>query len=168
MSSSRERAAIGRAPVERKLVTASSSGGASSTTAGALAAATWLRTRGVSPPSRTRWHVEIALDVVHDRAPTDYDDASATRFHLNIYTEEWSVYFLHHGRSSWIRVTDIAFVHGRDDHHLLALVPPLKDVGRLLRQLETTHDIRFQRQHAAIHTNLPNAEPTIRDWLASL
>ena len=167
MSSSRERAASGRSAVERKPVTASSGGGASSTTAGALAAATWLRSRGVSP-TVTRWHVEIALDVINDRAPTDYDDTRATRFHLNIYTEEWGVYFLHRGRSSWIRVTDIAFVHGRDEYKLLGLVPALKDVGRLLRQLEQSHEIKFQRQHAAVHTNMPQSERAIREWIASL
>jgi len=168
MSSSRERAASGKSVVERKLVTAESSIGASSTTAGALAATTWLRTRGVSSPTVTRWHVEIALDVINDRAPTDYDDALATRFHLNIYAEEWGIYFLHRGRSSWIRVTDIAFVHGRDEYKLLGIVPALKDIGRLLRQLEQSHKINFQRQHAAVHTNLPQAERAIRDWLSSL
>ncbi|HEX5064164.1 MAG TPA: hypothetical protein VFV99_32535 [Kofleriaceae bacterium] len=165
-SSSRERAASGRRAVERKPVAASSSGGASTTTAGALAAATWLRTRGMSSP--TRWHVEIALDVMNDRAPTDFDETRATRFHLNIYTEEWGVHFVHRGRSSWIRVTDIAFVHGRDEYKLLGILPALKDVGRLLRQLEQTHEIKFQRQHAAVHTNMPQAERAIREWIASL
>lgn len=167
MSSSRERAASGRFIAERKLVTASS-GGAANATAGSLASSTWLRTRGIGSPSIKRWHVEIALDVLTDRAPTDYDETSATRFHLNIYTEEWGVYFCHAALSSWIRVTDIPFVHGRDDYRLLGIVPALKDIGQLLRQIERAHGIQFQRRHATVQTNIPGAEQAIRDWICSL
>ncbi|HEY5951974.1 MAG TPA: hypothetical protein VIV40_41040 [Kofleriaceae bacterium] len=143
-------------------------GGGSATTAGALASATWLRGRGATPPSTTRWHVEIALDVVNERAPSEFDEATATRFHLDIYTEEWGFFFCNHGRSSWIRVTDIAFVHGRDDFQLLTWTPALKDIGQLLRRIEREHHIAFQRSHASIKTNLPNIEPEIRAWLATL
>ena len=122
----------------------------------------------MTPPTATRWHVEIALDVQHDRAPTDFDESVATRFHLNIYSEEWGVYFCHAGRSSWIRVTDIAFVHGRDDYRLLAIMPPLEDVGTLLRRIEQQHGLGFQRRYASIKTNVPSLEPAIRGWVAAL
>lgn len=140
----------------------------SSPPAGALAAAAWLRSRGTTPPTTTRWHVEITLDVVDRRPPTEFDDRTATRFHLDIYSEEWGVYFCHAALSSWIRVTDIAFVHGRDEHQLLARMPPLQDIGTLLRQLEQEHGVRFQRHHASIATNLPNIEPAIRSWVTML
>jgi hypothetical protein len=115
-----------------------------------------------------RWHIEIALDVSDAPALMDYDEKSATRFHLDIYSEEWGHYFCHGGRSSWIRVTDLAFVHGRDEHHLLGVTPSLRDVGQLLRHLEQKHAIRFRRDLALIRTNLAGAEPKIRQWLAAL
>ena len=160
------RAARDGVPARPDPMRAGVGGGVSSRTAGALAAETWLRGHGVTPPP-TRWHVEIALDIVHERAPTEFDEHTATRFHLDIYTEEWGVYFCHAGRSSWIRVTDIAFVHGRDDFHLLDVTPALKDIGQLLGQLERTHRIQFQRKHASIRTNLAGVEPAIRSWVAT-
>ena len=165
---SRSRVATARDMPRVDKRTVASSAGDIVGTAGALAAAVWLRGRGVPPPTHTRWHVEIALDVISERAPTEYDEMTATRFHLDIYKEEWGLYFCHAARSSWIRVTDIAFVHGRDDFHLLGLTPPLKDVGMLLRGLEQTYALRFQREHAAVKTNLPSLEPAIRSWVASL
>lgn len=138
-------------------------------TVGAQGAATWLAARGLTPPpSLERWHVEIALDVVDEPAPAEFDEATATRFHLDIYSEEWGVFFCHAGRASWIRVTDIAFVHGRDQHGLLVITPSLQDVGRLLRLLERQHQVKFQRAHASVRTNLASAEPPIRAWLQSL
>ena len=142
--------------------------GGSSSTAGARAAAAWLRARGEAPPAITRWHAEIALDVIHERAPSEFDEATATRFHLDIYGEEWGVFLCHAGRASWIRVTDVAFIHGRDDFKLLEHIPPLRDVGVLLRRFEHDHHVRFQRQHAAVVTNVPNLEPAIRRWIALL
>jgi hypothetical protein len=153
------------APADRSSV--ASSGGVTPNV-GAVAAATWLRTRGLTAPTMQRWHVEIALGVLHRRPPTDFDDTTATRFHIDIYMEEWGVYFCHAGRASWIRVTDIAFVHGRDDFQLLGCTPPLKEVGTLLRRVEQAHGLCFERQHAAIRTNLMNIEPAIRSWIASL
>lgn len=139
-----------------------------SATAGALAASAWLRDRTSSPPAIPRWHVEVALDVVNRRAPTEFDEVTATRFHVNIYAEEWGTFFCHEGRSSWIRVTDIPFVHGKDDFQLFAVMPPLRDVSRLLRRVEQANRIRFQRQHAAIDTNVPNLEGAILAWVATL
>src|SRR5690242_2350229 len=93
----------------------SSGGGSSSLTAGALASSTWLRSIGVTPPITQRWSVEIALEPSALRPSTDYDDRIATRFQLGIYAEEWGFFFCMHGKGSWIRVTDVPFVHGRDD-----------------------------------------------------
>lgn len=135
---------------------------------GAAAAATWFAARRLSSTANLRWHVEIALDTVDAPASTEFDERTATRFHIDIYSEEWGIFFCHGGRSSWIRVTDIAFVHGRDDFGLLPAMPSLKDVGTLLRQLEQHHGIQLQRQHAAVRTNLSGAEPAIRRWVATL
>jgi hypothetical protein len=122
----------------------------------------------VTPPATGRWFAEIALDVVHARAPSQFDETSATRFHLDIYADEWGVFFCHGGQSSWIRVTDIPFVHGRDDFGLLASIPALKDIGQLMRQLERGHRIQLQRPHATIRTNVAGAEPAIRAWVTTL
>ena len=100
--------------------------------------------------------------------PVEFDEATATRFHLAIYTEEWGVFFCHGGRWSWIRVTDLAFVHTRDDFGLLAWVPPLDQIGTLLRRVERDHALQFRRDRASIQTNLPNAETAVRSWLQGL
>jgi hypothetical protein len=145
------------------------SGGHKSSTYGALAADAWIRHRGAtSSTTPPRWHVEIALDVAQTRAPSEWDEATATRFHIDIYAEEWGFYVCHGGRSSWIRVTDIPFVHGRDDFTLLRWTPALGDIGELLRQFELTHSVRFQREHATIRTNIAMLEPAIRRWVAAI
>jgi hypothetical protein len=145
-------------------------GGTSMVTAGALASSTWLASRALSAPPDRRWHVEIALSTSTERAPvvTEHDGTAATSFHLDIYAEEWGFHVEAQGQSSWIRVTDIAFVHGRDDFRLMAVCPPLEDIGVLLRRFEQQHEVRFQRQHAAVTTNLNGAESTLRSWILSL
>lgn len=135
---------------------------------GAAGSTGWLHSLGHSPPTQTRWSVEIALDVAPEPAPFEWDDASATRFHVDVYSDEWGFYVCHAGRSSWIRVTDIAFVHGRDDFQLLKRTPSLDAIGALVRELEEAHGIRFQRHHAAIRTNLPKIEASVRAWIAKL
>lgn len=137
-------------------------------TDGALAAAGWLRDFGPTPPTTTRWHVEIALDVIHARAPTEWDETTASRFHLDVYAEEWGFYVCHGGHASWIRVTDVPFVHGRDDFKLIAATPALIEIGALVRRIESEHSIRFQREHATIRTNVAGIEPAIRRWLTKL
>lgn len=141
---------------------------ASWSSAGALAAASWLRQRGVPTTLATRWHVEIAMDTSDAPALPDYDERRATRFHIDIYSEEWGVFFCHGGRASWIRVTDIPFVHVCDQFSLLGVTPALKDIGGLLRLVEQRNVIRFQRHLALVRTNLVGAEPAIRRWLESL
>lgn len=137
-------------------------------TLGSLAAAAWLAARGGAAPTLERWHVEVALDVVQRRAPSEFDETTATRFHLDIYLEEWGVFFCHSGQSSRIRVTDIAFVHGRDDFQLLGVTPQLRDIGWLLRHVEQRAGLKFMREHADVKTNLPSVEPAVRSWIASL
>jgi hypothetical protein len=164
-----------RLTTAQNLAASGSVGGpGSGPTPGARDAAEWLAARTSGSAGTTtgaglqRWHVEIALDVAHGRAPSEFDEDTATRFHLDIYSEEWGLFFCHAGHASWIRVTDIPFVHGRDDFSLLALVPPLADIGKLIRRIEATHALAFQRAGAAVRTNVPSLEPAVRSWLATL
>jgi hypothetical protein len=154
-------------PATDSLEPVASAGGSSASPA-RVATEAWARARGITPPAHLRWHVEIAFDTSNGRPPSEFDETTATRFQLDIYSEEWGVFFCHQGRSSWIRTADAVFVHGRDEFQLLAIVPPLEDIGRLLRHVEQQQRIAFQRQHAAIRTNLPNAELAIRAWVLSL
>ena len=136
--------------------------------AGALATATWLSERGLLVEPRTSWSVSISLDVVDSRAPAAFADAIDTRLHIAIASTEWGFFFCHHSRASWIRVLDVPFVHERDDFGLRGRVPPLRDLGVLLRALEGPHRIRFRREHASIRSTIQDAEPAVREWLLEL
>lgn len=116
--------------------------------------------RGIRP-NEERWFVEIDLRDVRG-ARLD------TRFVLEVYSEEWGFHLHHLARSSWIRVTDVAFVHGRDDHELLAHLPRLREIGLFVREIERRYAIRFDREAAKIRTSIPNAEPVLRDWVAAI
>jgi len=105
------------------------------------------------------------MDVVPTPPVTDFDETTASRFHLDMYSEEWGMFFCHRGKSSWIRVTDIPFVHTRDDFSLLAITPALKEVGALVRKLEQMHDLKFRRDLALVRSNIAGAEPRARAWL---
>lgn len=136
---------------------------------GASEAHHWLKTLGLHPPpGRLRWHAEISLDVIDGPARVEFDERVDTRFHIDVYSEEWGFFFCHAARVSWIRVTDIAFVHGRDDHQLLTQTPAFENIGELLRRLEAKHNVHFNRQHAIIRTNIAAAEPQIRRWLLTI
>jgi hypothetical protein len=135
---------------------------------GVRAAVGWLEQRKLHPPTQKRWHVEVSLSTDDGPASVMYDERVDSRFHIDIYSEEWGVFFCHGGRASWIRVTDIAFVHGRDEFELLPRVPELHALGPFLRDLERRHGLAFRRQHALVRTNLPTAEPTIRRWIESI
>src|SRR5438477_6320181 len=137
-------------------------------TAGSIAASSWLSARGLPAVGRLRWHAEISLDVVDGPAPAEFDDKVATRFHIDLYSEEWGFFFCHAGKASWIRVTDVPFVHGRDDYQLIKSAPALEHVGDLIRRLEAEHTIQFRRDQARISTNLSSAETTIRAWVRAL
>jgi hypothetical protein len=137
-------------------------------TTGKLAAQSWLRNLGLTGLAVGPWHVEVTLEP-RDAAPgAVFDERRDTRFRIEIYSEEWGVFFCHAGKASWIRVTDIAFVHGRDDHGLLASMPRLEDIGLLLRAVERTYAVSFRREHALIRTNLPSIEGAVRLWIRSL
>ncbi len=145
-----------------------SAAGREPSSSGRLAAAGWLGDRGMQTPSLKRWHVEVSLATLDAPAPINYDDRSDTRFHVDVYSEEWGFFFCHQGRASWIRITDIAFVHGRDDFGLLAQVPALPDIGSLMRTLEARHQVEFRRKLALVRTNVPGSETQIRSWVESL
>lgn len=145
------------------------SGSHNATSLGVGEAHGWIKSLGLhAPPGAVRWHAEISLDVVDGPARIEFDDRVDTRFHIDVYSEEWGFFFCHAGRVSWIRITDIPFVHGRDEHQLLAQTPSLEHVGDLVRRLEAKHSVRFNRQHAIIRTNIAAAEPQIRRWLLTL
>lgn len=132
--------------------------------AGALAAGAWLSARGLSVAQHPRWEVAIALDVVDAQASAEVASARDTRFHIAIAASEWGFYFCHHSRASWIRVTDVPFIHERDDFELLPHVPPLRDLGQLVQRLEAKYRIQFRRKHASIKTTLPDIEQAVRIW----
>ena len=123
------------------------------TTLGAEAAHRWRLALGLA--SVPHWFAEIAI-------PADRD----AQFDLHLYAEEWGFTFARASRTSWIRVTDIAFVHGRDDHGLLARTPDLLAIHLLLAELERAHGLAFHRDTASVRTNLPDATNVIREWIA--
>jgi hypothetical protein len=135
---------------------------------GAFAALAWLRERDPAATSNGRWYAEISLDVIASTAAYEFDETTATRFHLDIYREEWGVWFCHRGRSSRIVCSDAIRVLGADHYNLLAIMPRLRDIGGLIQRLESAHGIHFAREHAALCTNLPAQEPAIRAWVRSL
>jgi hypothetical protein len=138
-----------------------------SSTAGRLASSAWLAQRRLIPKANN-WEVEIALHVHEQPATFDALDSFASRFHINVYSEEWGYFFSHQGRCSWIRITDIPFVHGRDDFNLLTATPPLREIGSLIRSLEHQFKIRFQREHAAVRTDIAGGDVAVGLWVASL
>jgi hypothetical protein len=133
--------------------------------AGALATAVWLSARGLLVPPRTEWELSIVLDVADEHAPPGFADAMDTRLHVAIASTEWGFYFCHRGRASWIRITDVPCVQERDDFALLSSVPPLRELGRLVRSLEEKYRIHFRRTRAGIHSTLGGSEPAIREWV---
>jgi hypothetical protein len=126
---------------------------------GPLASASWLVARELAP--KGRWWVEIALE-------TEDRFGHAARFQIEIFSEEWGFLFEHGRKSSWIRITDIPFVHGSDDHALLRETPPLRDIGRLVSALEARFEVSFPRAEAVIRTSLLDSVTTIREWVATI
>lgn len=122
---------------------------------GARAAATWAAQVGLDVAGTPHWYVEICLH-------TDPNDA---QLDLNIYPEEWGVVFRRGNRVSSIRVTDVPFVHGKDDHGLLTGFPELAQFDELLAGLERRYDLVFQRTQPAVRSNLRRALAGVRPWL---
>jgi hypothetical protein len=116
-------------------------------------AGAWLHALGLD--AVPRWHVEVSLDA-----------GAGTKFHLNVYAEEWGFAFHHARRSSWIRVTDIPFVHGRDDFGLIVRVPALVALAAFLTSLEAEHGFKLPRTNTAVRTNIDGAAPVVRRWLS--
>lgn len=135
--------------------------------AGALATAIWLSERRLWVSPSTPWDVSIALDVAGVHASTTAA-AIDTRLRISIASTEWGFFFCHHSGASWIRVIDVPFVHERDDFALRGRVPPLRDLGLLVRALEARHRLRFRRDHAAIRSTVPESEAAIREWVTDL
>jgi hypothetical protein len=129
-------------------------------TMGARATAAWLEERGLDPHNTPRWYVEVTLEAL--------DAARDVRFELNIYPEEWG-YILRVGpRVSSIRITDVAFVHGKDDHQLLSLTPELAKIGDLIALIETRRMVAFRRTRATVRSNLTRAASVVRAWLNTI
>ena len=126
-------------------------------TAGAAASTAWLEERGLDAAHTPHWYIEITID----------SDTVETCFELNIYPEEWGFVFRRGARVSSIRVTDIAFVHGRDDHQLLADTPSLANIGELLAWIERRYDVVLHRTRATVKSNLVRATAVVRPWLVS-
>lgn len=127
---------------------------------GPLATAAWLVARGLVT-GEPRWFVEIVIGTSNE-AP---DEDAPTLLRIELFSEEWGFWFRHAGQQSWIRVTDLPFVHGRDEHALLAETPALRRFGSLVRALERRFDVAFVVDAAAITTSLSGGEPAIREWL---
>jgi hypothetical protein len=125
------------------------------TNTGPLATAAWCLARNLLPRTRN-WFVEVVLT-----APT-------ARFAIEIYAEEWGFAFELGTRVSWIRVTDIPFVHGQDDFGLLRETTSLVNVGRVLRSVEERYALAFPRATAAVRTNIDGGEPTVLAWVETL
>jgi len=102
--------------------------------------------------------VELALDVA----------GQDTQFQLDVYAEEWGFQFRHEGRASWIRVTDVPFVHGQDEHGLLRRTPRLRDIALFVAELEREYAVRFDRESARVHSNIPGAATIVKSWIASM
>jgi len=132
---------------------------------GAAEAAEWIAARGLSTAGKTRWNVNVYLDVVDAPASEVYSGATATRFHLDLYRDEWGFVFVHKGKTSHIRRTDAAFVSGDDGHKLLKQMPTLAEVGAFVRALEAKYNVAFKRQHASVRSNLAGAKATLGEWL---
>lgn len=126
-------------------------------TIGARESVAWLENRGLDARNTPQWYVEVTLV-----AP---DAGRDVRFELNIYPEEWGYILRVDSRVSSIRITDIAFVHGRDDHQLLPMTPELARVGDLIAAIETRKIVAFRRRQAEVRSNLTRATSVVRTWL---
>jgi hypothetical protein len=93
------------------------------------------------------------------------NDESSTLLRLELFSEEWGFSFRHDDKTSWIRVTDLPFVHGRDDHGLLGATPALRAFGSFVRHVEVRFDLRFAVEAVVVRSSLVGAESAIRGWI---
>lgn len=126
------------------------------TNTGALSAAAWCVARDIIPHVAA-WNVEIRLE----------NATGDARFSVEIFNDEWGYQFHCGDRTSWIRVTDIAFVHGRDDFELLRRTPRLENLGVLVRAFEAEHEVAFDRARSVVRSTLGGID-RITTWIATL
>jgi hypothetical protein len=129
-------------------------------TLGARESAAWIENRGLDAVHTPNWYVEITLV-----AP---DVTGDVQFELNIYPEEWGYVLRAGAHVSSIRITDVAFVHGRDDHKLLSHTPALAQIGELIALVETRRTVAFRRIQAEVRSNLVRATSVVRAWLNTI
>jgi hypothetical protein len=127
--------------------------------AGILASAGWLAARGLFIPPDRPWDVNVVIGAV------EHHDSALS---LHIRNDDWSVAFQHDGKRSAIVINEVAPTADPDDFGLAGLIPPLKEIGVLLRDLEQRFRIRFQRTAPVIESTIAGSEPIIRAWIASL
>lgn len=131
------------------------------TNTGVLAAAAWLAARDLTA-TELRWAVTITLD-----SGVSSIETLSARFILEVFAEEWGYAFRRGDAVSWIRVTDIPFVHGRDDFELLRRTPRLESISTLIRALEIEHAITLSRDNAVIASTV-GGEDKIAAWTRTL
>lgn len=124
-------------------------------TLGAAASAALLDHLGLDPRGNRHWYLEITVE----------SDEPATRLEINIYPEEWGFVLRAGPRVSSIRVTDVPFVHGSDDHRLLDHTPPLARIPEVLGVLEARLGITFERTRATVRSSFVRAAAVVRSWL---
>ncbi len=136
-------------------------------TVGSMDANDWLKQLGI-PATDSHWFVEIALGIDESPLTDTWRGEAATRLHVFIYPQEWGFLFCHANQTSWIRIADRAYVHGRDDYALVSSTPPLRELSAFARELERRHQLAFRRDRALVRTNLLAIDDRVRDWAAAL
>lgn len=123
---------------------------------GALASSAWLAARDLFPSS-SRWAVEVSFSAI----------ATNARFAIEVHAEEWGFALRIDGRQSWIRVTDMPFVHGTDAFGLLRRTPRLESIHMLMRDVERELGVRFDRDQPSITSSF-GSESVIAAWARTL
>ncbi len=137
-------------------------------TIGSIDSNDWLRALGIQVRHGQHWFVEIALGIDDEPLGQLWSGATDTRFQVYIYPQEWGFLFSHRSRTSWIRVADRAYVHGRDDYDLVGSAPPLREIAAFARGLEQRHRVQFRRDHALVRSNLYDIDERVRGWVGQL
>jgi hypothetical protein len=126
---------------------------------GILASAGWLAARGLFIPPDRPWRVTILLSC------NEHFDTQLT---VNIENAEWMIGFAHAGKRSNVIIKEPAPVAEPDDFQLAGTLPPLKELGTLLRDLEVRYQLTWKRTSPVIETTIAGADPVIRAWIALL
>jgi hypothetical protein len=110
------------------------------------------------PPDRP-WRVTIVMSC---------NEHFDTQLAVQIENAEWAVSFAHGGKRSSVIIKEPAAVAAPDDFQLAGQLPPLKELGTLLRDLEARFGLSWKRASSVIETTIAGSEPVIRAWVASL